>query len=529
MKKTIKINLGGIIFHIDEDAYANLKEYLNALTSKFGHLEEGDEIISDIESRIAEIFQSEIKDEKQVINIQDIDKMKKIMGEPEDYYEGEQEEEPVSVKYKAGKRLYRDQDNSILGGVCNGLGIYFDVDPIWFRVLFVVLFLVYGTGLLMYIILWVLIPKAETTAQKLEMRGENITVQNIERSVKKEYQTVKENFNKMKDSKGYHRSRDAVSDVFHGIGSVIVVFLKIILMIIGIVFIITGFFTLLAFISLFLFKHTFFLPDFMDMDYFYFPDMLGIFTHGNNVIFIMIAFFLAIGIPLLALIYGGIKLVFRFKARDKVIGLIAFVLWLLSVICLFTISAFEGINFSEDARVKNTFQITGLPSDTLYLKINEFSKKPVEFDKFYIEIENVGIYLDKSTNEVFGKPEFDIRKGDSEIIELEVQKRSNGSTYRSAVENAKNLIYNWEQKDSLLIFDSYYRLPGGEQWRIPHVKLKLNLPVGKVVYFDDSMTKIMYNINNTSNTYDYDMVGKKWIMQNDGLTQFGFSYPPVNE
>ena len=529
MKKTIKINLGGIIFHIDEDAYANLQEYLNALTAKFGHLEEGDEIISDIESRIAEILQSEIKNEKQVINTQDIDKMKEIMGEPEDYYEGEQEEEPVTIKFKAGKRLYRNPDNSILGGLCGGLGTYFGIDPIWFRVLFVVLFLVYGTGLLMYIILWIIIPKAETTAQKLEMRGENITVQNIERSVKKEYQTVKENFSKMKDSKGYHRSRDAVSDVFHGIGNVIVVFLKIILMIIGIVFIITGFFTLLAFISLFLFKHTFFLPDFMDMDYFYFPDMLGIFTHGNNVIFIMIAFILAIGIPLLALIYGGIKLVFRFKARDKVIGLIAFVLWLLSVICLFTISAFEGINFSEDARVKNTFQITGLPSDTLYLKINEFSKKPVESDKFYIEIENVGIYLDKSTNEVFGKPEFDIRKGDSEIIELEVQKRSNGSTYRSAVENAKNLIYNWEQKDSSLILDPYYRLPGGEQWRIPHVKLKLNLPVGKVVYFDDSMTKIMYNIKNTSNTYDYDMVGKKWIMHTDGLTQFGFSYPPVNE
>jgi len=108
MKKTIKINLGGIIFHIDEDAYEKLKKYLSALTAKFGHLEEGDEIISDIESRIAEIFQSEIKDEKQVINIQDIDKMKEIMGEPEDYYEGEQEEEPVTVKFKAGKRLYRD-------------------------------------------------------------------------------------------------------------------------------------------------------------------------------------------------------------------------------------------------------------------------------------------------------------------------------------------------------------------------------------------------------------------------------------
>jgi hypothetical protein len=267
----------------------------------------------------------------------------------------------------------------------------------------------------------------------------------------------------------------------------------------------------------------------MDMDYFYFPDMLGIFTHGNNVTFIMITLILAIGIPLLALIYGGIKLVFRFKANDRVIGLTAFILWLLSVISLFTISAFEGINFAEDARVKNTFQITGLPSDTLYLRINEYSKKPVESDKFYIEIENVGIYLDKSTNEIFGKPEFDIRKGDSEIIELEVQKRSNGSTYRAAAENAKNLIYNWELKDSLLIFDPYYRLPSGEQWRIPHVKLMLNLPVGKVVYFDDNMTKIMYNVDNSSYTNDYDMVGKKWIMKNEGLTQFGFNHHPANE
>lgn len=529
MKKTIKINLGGIIFHIDEDAYAKLKEYLNALTVKFGHLEEGAEIISDIESRIAEILQSEVKDEKQVINIQDIDKMKEIMGEPEDYYEGEQEKEPVTVSFKAGKRLYRDPDDPILGGVCSGLGTYFGVDPIWFRVLFIILLLGYGSGVLLYLILWIIIPKAETTTQKLEMRGENITIQNIERSVKKEYQNVRENFRKMKDSKGYHRSKDAVYDVFHGIGNVLVIFLKIILMIIGISFIIVGFFILLGFISLFLFRHTFFLPDFMDMNYFYFPDMLKIFTHGDNVTFIMITLILSIGIPLIALIYGGIKLVFRFKANDRVIGLTAFVLWLLSVISLFTISAFEGINFAEDAKVKNTFLITGLPSDTLYLKINEHPIKPVESDRFYIEIENVGIYLDKTTNEIFGKPGFDIRKGDSEIIELEVRKRSNGSTYRSAAENAGNLIYNWVQKDSLLILDPYFRLPEGEQWRIPQVKLMLNLPVGKVVYFDKSMTEIMYGIDNTLDTYDYDMVGKKWIMKEEGLTQFGFNHYPNNE
>lgn len=528
MKKTLKINLGGIIFHIDEDAYTRLKEYLNALTDKFKHLDEGDEIISDIESRIAEILQSEIKDEKQVINLEDIDKVIKIMGDPEDYYDGEQEEEPVTVTMKAGKRLYRDPDNSILGGVCGGLGIYFGIDPIWFRVLFIFAVLVYGSGVLLYLILWIVIPKAETTAQKLEMRGENITVQNIERSVKKEYKNVSDNLNKIKDSEGFNRSKNAVSEVIRGIGSVIAVFLKIILMIIGISFIIAGFFTLLGFISIFLFRHTFLFPDFIDMDYFYFPDMLGIFTHGTNVTFLMITLILAIGIPLLALIYGGIKLVFRFRANDKAIGLTAFIVWLLSVISLFTVAAFEGINFAEDASVKNTYRLAALSSDTLYLEVDEQSIRSDENIMYYFEVENIGVYLDKTINQIFGKPTLDIRKGYSDEIELEVRKRSNGSTYRSAIENASNLIYNWEQKDSLLIFDPYYRLPDEEQWKIPHVSLRLNLPVGKVVYLDNSMIEIIHDIDNTSNTYDHDMLDKKWIMNDEGLTQISFNNQPVN-
>ena len=198
MKKTIKIKIGGVVFHIDDDAYDMLKEYLNSLNDHFKGMEGGTEVIDDIETRIAEIFEQKVGDRKEVIDKNDVVSMIEIMGEAKDIID---EEEPFTTGTektysRTGKRLYRDPDNAILGGVCGGLGAYFNVDPVWFRILFIILVFVYGLGLV-YIILWIVLPKAETTTQKLEMKGKNVTVQNIERSLKEEYESVKGNFRKM--------------------------------------------------------------------------------------------------------------------------------------------------------------------------------------------------------------------------------------------------------------------------------------------------------------------------------------------
>ena len=182
MKKTIKIKLGGIIFHIDEDAYDMLRSYLDSLKDHFSGMEGGAEVIDDIEIRIAEIFESKSNDPNKVIEKEDVKKMIDTMGEARDILEEEDNGTYQRTYRRTGKRFYRDPDNAVLGGVCGGLGAYFNVDPIWFRILFIVLIFAYGAGLV-YLILWIVIPKAETASQKLEMKGENVTVQNLERTI----------------------------------------------------------------------------------------------------------------------------------------------------------------------------------------------------------------------------------------------------------------------------------------------------------------------------------------------------------
>jgi phage shock protein PspC (stress-responsive transcriptional regulator) len=196
MKTTITINLGGIVFHIDDDAYEMLHNYLIAVEKQFSGEEERREVMSDIESRLSELFTEILGQKRDVIMKDDVSKIFEIMGEPEDFCDEETQKEEPKQKYryhKTSKRLFRDPDNRILGGVCGGLGAYFNIDPIVFRILFIVLFFAGSVGFWIYIILWITIPEASTTAQKLEMRGEPITIENIKRAVRDEFENVKRN------------------------------------------------------------------------------------------------------------------------------------------------------------------------------------------------------------------------------------------------------------------------------------------------------------------------------------------------
>ncbi len=210
MKTTITINLGGLVFHIDDDAYEMLNTYLIAVEKQFVSEDERNEIMSDIEARLSELFAETLGQKRDVIMKDDVLKVIKIMGEPEDFMDEETKKEPVDsaswkskrtcpsgrrerMNYKSTKRLYRDPDNRILGGVCGGLSAYFNTDPILFRILFILISLGMGSGLIIYIILWIAIPEATTTAQRLEMRGEAITIENIKRAVREEFENIKKN------------------------------------------------------------------------------------------------------------------------------------------------------------------------------------------------------------------------------------------------------------------------------------------------------------------------------------------------
>jgi len=198
MNKTVTINLSGIVFHIDENAYEQLRKYLDTLRRHFANTSGKDEIISDIETRFAEMFSERVTPGKNVITLTDVQEVINVMGKPEEVAAAGEDEtsksevKPDTTYYETGrKRFFRNPDDKVLGGVCSGISAYFDIDPLWLRLAFALSVIFAGTGLLLYIILWVIIPEAKSPSDKLQMRGEPVTIANIQKSVKEEMEAMR--------------------------------------------------------------------------------------------------------------------------------------------------------------------------------------------------------------------------------------------------------------------------------------------------------------------------------------------------
>ena len=182
MKKTMTVSLSGSIFNLEEDAYNVLNGYLKRLEFHFTNEEGKQEIISDIETRIAEHLRETIKQESQAVDINEINRIIKIMGEPGEIEGEENMKNNIQNDYRSYRRLYRDTDDKILGGVCSGIGYYWRIEPLVLRLLFVFTLFWGGLGFIAYIILWIVVPPAYTSSQKLEMKGEPVNADNLGRS-----------------------------------------------------------------------------------------------------------------------------------------------------------------------------------------------------------------------------------------------------------------------------------------------------------------------------------------------------------
>jgi len=199
MKKTFSVNLGNRVYNIDDDAYMHLKEYLDRIESYFSDEKEREDIINDIEMRLSELFSERLSQNRQVITLADVENAIRIMGDPHEIGGEKGKTEPGrsrDERTNRRRRLYRDPDNRVFGGVCGGLGSFLEIDPVILRVILVVLFFVFGFGLLVYLIMWIVVPEARTTAQKLEMRGDSVNASNIGNFFREEFDSVKKSFRK---------------------------------------------------------------------------------------------------------------------------------------------------------------------------------------------------------------------------------------------------------------------------------------------------------------------------------------------
>ena len=525
MKKTIKINISGLVFHIDEDAFEKLENYIERLKARLKGTPGESEIIADIESRIAELFQTRITAEKEVIVLGDVREVISVLGEPEEIEESGDDTEFHSTDSRdysyreARKRIYRDPGNRYLGGVCGGLGEYFGIDPLIFRILFIVFTLVYGVGILIYLLLWVVVPEARTRAEKLEMRGEDINITNIEKSIRREYDRVKDNVEGIRDSTAYRSDRNWLSRLMSGIGKVIMVFVKVIGAIIGISFVVAGVAVLVAIIGSLVAGHTWFINDFWDISGFSLPEILSVFVDETVAVIALVALFALIAIPVLGIIYAGVKLLFPFRANDKAIGLSGLGVWVGALVILLVFGASESMKYNTMERVSTEKQYE---MDSVYQIYLMSSIKDIG-DVDHVEF-GFGYHKDFLVAQrdrelvVMGRPRVDIVKG-YDITEVALKKRARGVNSDAARRQAHDVEYNYLVKDSIIMLDPYFELPENVKWREQEVEVVISVPVGTRIYIDESMEDLLEGVENTDNLWSDELAGKSWIMTEEGLTR----------
>ncbi|NOY48492.1 MAG: PspC domain-containing protein [Chlorobi bacterium] len=506
MNKTVNINLAGIFFHIDEDAYSKLQRYLEAIKRSFTDSQGRSEIIADIEARIAELFTERIKDAKQVISIKEVEEVITIMGQPEDYMVDEEifedEPQPRQRKTSSGRRLFRDTENAYIGGVCSGLSHYFDIDSLWIRLGWLLLFFVGGTGLFIYILLWILMPSAETTAEKLAMTGKPVNITNIEQKVKEGFSNVKES---AKDSLNYakenlenaadrvkngdyqkvgNKVQSASRSFFDALGNIIMFFFKIIAKFIGIILIIVGASTLIGLVIGLLSLGV--------ADIFHFPgiDMAEIFNSSNLPIWVVSTLVLfAVGIPFFYIFILGLKiLVGNLKSLGKIANLTLLGLWLAAIITLSAFAIKEASEFSRDASVINKSEISIATNDTLYVKMANnsiYSKgtyRDYDFDIVYDENDEKKIYS-SNVRLIF-------RSTKDSLATVSIEKNARGSNYINAKKRAEKVEYNFIFNANELLLDSYFLTDIENKFRDQEVEIVLYLPEGSIV-------------NTNENTYSF--------------------------
>ncbi|MBK8599817.1 MAG: PspC domain-containing protein [Flavobacterium sp.] len=509
MNKTVNINLGGMFFHIDEDAYQKLTRYFDAIKRSLSNSNGQDEIIKDIEMRIAELVAEKHTNEKQVINLKELDEIIAVMGQPEDYRIDNDDDEPKKTNdfnssTRATKKLYRDKDTGMIGGVAAGLGHYFGVDAVWLRLILVVLvFAGFGSGIIAYIVLWIVMPEAITTSEKLEMKGEPITISNIEKKVKEEFDTVSEKFKNANYDKMGNQVKTGVERFTGGLGEVLMSILKVFAKVLGVILIISSLATLVVlFIGVFTLGSTAFID---------FP-WQSFFEAGNISEYPLWVFgllmFGAIGIPFFFLMLLGFKLL---SPNMKSIGYIAkytlLALWLISIGILISVGVRQATEFAVDGRFLQKETLPLKATDTLYVKFqfNEFYANDINDNDNFIVTEDANNAKVIYSNDV----RMYVVKTDEKVPYIQIERKAKGRSLSAAKKTAEKIKYGYKLEGNHLILDNYLLTDFKNKYRDQEVEVYLYLPMGMLLKPDSSIQDYddsddsYFNLHFSSDQYVY--------------------------
>ncbi|RTY74307.1 PspC domain-containing protein [Flavobacterium sp. LS1R10] len=507
MNKTVNINLGGMFFHIDEDAYQKLTRYFDAIKRSISNSSGHDEIIKDIEMRVSELLNDKQKTDKYVIGLKDVDAVIAVMGQPEDYIIEDDLKGSQSFSDHSNRRtkkLYRDKEKGMIGGVAAGLGHYFGVDAVWIRIVLILLvFAGFGTGILAYIILWIVTPEAITTTEKLEMTGEPVTISNIEKKVREEFENVSDKIKSVDYDKYGNQIKTGVGKIGSSFSDFIMTIFKIFAKFLGVILIITGI-TILFFLLIGIF--TLGSGIFIDFPWQGFIEA-GNFTDYPIWAFGLLMFF-AVGIPFFFLALLGFKLL---APNMKSIGNIAkytlFALWLIAVALAISIGIKQASAFAVDGRVVKKETLNLNPNDTLLIKFKHndyFAKNVEDRNDFMVTQDSTGTDIIYS-NEV----SFKIEKTEEKLPYIQIEKEARGKSLSEAKRRAEQIKYGYKIIGNQLILDNYLLTDLKNKYRDQEIEITVFVPEGTLLKPDASVQNYdrsddeFFNLHYSSDNYIY--------------------------
>ena len=462
MKTTIKVSIGRLAFYLDSDAHQRLTSYLDRLEKHFANKESGKEIVSDIEERLSELLSARLSQPDKVVTLAMVEEVIAIMGMPDDM---EDTAPPVTPPSEPrSKRLYRDLEHKMVGGVCSGLATYLNIDTVFVRLAFILFFFapfpfhhaMSGTSLLVYLILWVVVPAAHTAKEKLEMRGKHKpTIADIEKKILEESESLRDN----------------------GFVSLLKVAVRVFMIFFGIILLLVALCGFLLIPAMFFFD---FLPNITAMD-------VWDYVHISRHIFWFKLFFsLVVLLPFLGLMYVAIKALLGFRRKDK-IGLSVFLLWIAAIIGLSVVALPAARNYSHWAKDREEI-IMESHHDTLYVNIAEeykHQRNQMLYDS-YCKHSFSKIWSADSAGltTIYILPHVKIvRAKNAENIRIVYTYRAAGRNSYAAHEKLAHIPPKAFLRDSLLVLEPFV-YDKENKWTGETMSIKIHVPYGKTVKYE---------------------------------------------
>lgn len=506
MNRIISINIQGLVFQIEEDAFEHLDAYLRKLKNHFQGQNGVEEILADIESRIAEML-SRNPGLNGAVNLIRVKEIIDQMGDPAQFEEVEDDENPSNTYSKTKRVLYRDADSKWLGGVCSGLGAYFDIDTIWLRIAFLFAFFTFGTGLLLYIILWILIPEAKTPSERLEMKGEKVTIDNIEKKVKEEFDRFRNEFDSVKMA---DNARSAAGQASKAMVTGLSIGLKAFLRVLGFVMVTT----MLALIIAAGFAYFGLVTNLWRTPFF--PFFHQLFENSSIALLYEFCIALLLLIPVIAILYVGIRLLLGLNNGNRWVGRTLSGLWLFALLGV----VFMAFHLSDSWRDHATLS---------------HEQDLQHADTLYIESTNVAVYGQKEFVLGFGRSRgirgiyarengylkrpvtLNIEVSNVPRIHMKEQKHANGKSHDQAAELASHIQHELKIDSGKLVFNPYFQVPENDVWKNQQLVYDLFIPMGTVVVFGNNVSTFLEHVSTDSYIHNSELDGKAFLMTHDGL------------